>query len=295
MIPRVRLGRTGLEVGRLALGGFPFGGVNKAAGWDPFGEEGRATAVRTVQAALAAGINYIDTAPSYGQGNSESIIGLAAHDRRDRLVLATKVKYQGQSAADVTASVEASLKRLRTDRIDVIQFHGGAYSADDVDHILRGGPLEALQALRRRGLVRFLGFTVEEPWTARPLIACGQFDLMQVRYDLIYQSAALHVLDEATRADMGVTVMRPMTSGIFQRIAEFLAPRWQEAHDLYEVCLKYVLSDGRVHAANVGMRWPEEVQRNVKVVESFRPALDMAHLPRKTAGIYQSDDQRHGL
>ncbi|GAF77159.1 unnamed protein product, partial [marine sediment metagenome] len=75
MIPRARFGRTGLEVTRLALGGYPFGGVNRARGWDPFSPDGRAGAIRTIHAALDAGINYIDTAPSYGEGNSESIVG----------------------------------------------------------------------------------------------------------------------------------------------------------------------------------------------------------------------------
>src|SRR5512136_409672 len=94
MIPRVRFGRTGLTVTRLALGGYPFGGVNRARGWDPFTAEGRSTAAATLRAALDAGINYIDTAPSYGDGNSESIIGEALAGRRDAVVLATKVGYR---------------------------------------------------------------------------------------------------------------------------------------------------------------------------------------------------------
>ncbi|HUU69051.1 MAG TPA: aldo/keto reductase, partial [Planctomycetota bacterium] len=65
MLPHVRFGRTGLVVTRIGLGGFPFGGVNRARGWDPFSSSGRATAIETVRAALAAGINYIDTAPGY--------------------------------------------------------------------------------------------------------------------------------------------------------------------------------------------------------------------------------------
>jgi predicted aldo/keto reductase-like oxidoreductase len=162
-----------------------------------------------------------------------------------------------------------------------------------VSHILNEGLLDALESLRQRQLVRFIGFTVEEPWTARPLIASGRFDLMQVRYNLIYQSAALHVLNEARAADMGVAVMRPLTSGILQRLAESLAPRWQQAHDLYEVALKFVLSDSRVHVANVGMRWPAEVAANVALAESFTPSFDMANLPRLTAEIYRTDDQRH--
>jgi len=289
MLPKTRLGRTNLEVTRLGLGGYPFGGVNRARGWDPFTPEGRATAIRTIHAALDAGINCIDTAPSYGKGNSESIIGEATAGRREEFVLATKVSAWEESAARVAASVEESLRRLHTDVIDIIQFHGGMFEAEDVTRLLSW--VEVLAGLRDRGLVRFLGFTVEEPWTARPLIASGAFDMLQVRYNLIYQSAAEHVLNEARAQDMGVTVMRPLTSGVFPRLAGYLAPRWTEMHDLHAVALKFVLSDSRVHVANVGMRWPEEVAKNVALAESFRPEFDMADLPRGTAAIYQTDDE----
>ena len=293
MIPRVRFGRTGLKVTRIALGCFPFGGVNRARGWDPFTPEGRATAISTVHAALDASINYIDTAPSYGKGNSESIVGEAVEGRREKCYLATKVGYRGLSAEQVMHSVEASRERLRTDVIDVIQFHGGMYTQDDIDHILDDGLLDALELLRVRGRVGFIGFTVEEPWTARPLVDSGRFDVIQVRYDLIYQAAALHVLNEARRTDMGVAVMRPMTSGIFQRLAGYLAPEWDEARNLYEVALKFVLSDSRVHVANVGMRWPWEVEKNVGLAGTFEPPFDVAELPRMTAEIYRTEDEMH--
>ncbi|MBL7199210.1 MAG: aldo/keto reductase [Anaerolineae bacterium] len=292
MNPKVRFGRTGLHVTRLALGGYPFGGVNRARGWDPFTSEGRSLAIETIHAALDAGINLIDTAPGYGDGNSESIIGEATQGRRDQFFLATKVGYRG-SADEVKSSVEASLERLRTDAIDIIQFHGGMYTEEEVRHILDDGLLDALLMLRVQGVVRHVGFTVEEPWTARPLVATGLFDVMQVRYNLIYQGAALHALNEAREADMGVSVMRPMTSGILQRMAGYIAPGWQGAHDLYEVALKFVLSDSRVHVANVGMRWPREVAANVALVESFEPSFDMANLPRMTAHIYRTDDEMH--
>lgn len=293
MIPTVRFGKTELQVTRLALGGFPFGGVNLARDWDPFTPEGRAQAVETIHAALDAGITLFDTAPGYGDGNSESIVGEALKGRRDAITLATKVGYRG-SAADVRASVEASLRRLDTDVIDVIQFHGGMYTEEEVRHVFDDGLVAMLETLRAEGKVRFLGFTVEEPWTARPLIASGAFDVMQVRYNLIYQAAALHVLNQAQEADMGISVMRPMTSGIFQRLTHYLAPAWQEAHDLYEVALKFVLSDSRVHVANVGMRWPHEVAANVAVASTFEPPFDMAALPRMTAHIYKTEDEMAG-
>lgn len=291
MLPKVRYGKTELQVTRIGLGGYPFGGVNLARGWNPFTAEGRMTAIRTIHAALDAGINYLDTAPGYGDGNSESIIGEATQGRREQFILATKVAYAGITAAQVTASVEASLRRLRTEYLDIVQFHGGAYEASDIEHILTDGLLDALLALREKGFLRYIGFTTEEPWSARPLIACGQFDMCQLCYNLIYQSAALHALNEARQHDLGVAVMRPFTSGIFQRLASILAPEWQQAHDLYEVALKFLLSDSRVHVANLGMRWPEEVLTNVAIAEAFNPAYDMAELPRFTATIYQTDDE----
>ncbi len=291
MIPQTRFGKTNLSVTRIALGGYPFGGVNHVRDWDPFSPAGRQTAIATVHAALDAGINYIDTAPSYGDGNSESIIGEAIQQRRNQFTLATKVGYRNLTAVDVTTSVENSLRRLRTDVIDVIQFHGGMYTDAEVSHIRNDGLIDALVQLRDGGKVRFLGFTVEEPWTAQPLIASGAFDVIQVRYNLIYQAAALHVLNQAKAADLGVATMRTMTSGMLQRIAQQLAPGWQDAHDLYTVALQFVLSDSRVHLPIVGMRWPEEVARNVALVEGFEPVYDMAGLPRLTAGIYQSEDE----
>ena len=290
-LPKVRLGRTGLEVTRIGLGGFPFGGVNHARDWDPFTPDGRLAAIEVVHAALEAGINYIDTAPAYGKGNSESIIGEALVGRRSRVTLATKVGYRDATAESVSRSVEQSLQRLRTDTIDLIQFHGGMYTKPQADLILDGGLLDALVKLRDEGKVRFLGFTVEDPWTGLQLLESGHFDVVQVRYNLIYQAAALHLLDKATEADVGVTVMRPMTSGILQRIASCISPEWQQARDLYEVALKFVLSDSRVHVANVGMRWVEEVERNVRLASSYVPPVDMADIPRMTAGIYQAEDE----
>jgi aryl-alcohol dehydrogenase-like predicted oxidoreductase len=293
-LEKIPFGSTGLTVARIGLGGYPFGGRQLSAGWDPWTPEGRNSALATIRRAMERGVNYMDTAPGYGDGNSESIFGEALKGRRDRAILATKCGWKDLSAAQVRESVHASLKRLLTDYADVIQFHGGMFEPQDAEHILNGGPLDALERLQAEGAARFIGFTAEEPWTARPLIASGRFQVAQIRYNLIYQGAALHVLNEAQAAGMGVTVMRPMTSGIFQRLVSFLAPEWGEAKDLYETALQFVLSDSRVHVANVGMRSPEEVDRNVDMAESFVPPLDVAELPRMTAGIYRKADEEAG-
>lgn len=288
MIARV-FGRSGLRVSPIGLGGFPFGGINRAAGWDPFADDGRRTAIATVHRALERGITYLDTAPSYGDGNSESIVGEALAGQRASVTLATKCAWK-LNAEGVLRSLEDSLRRLRTDYVDVLQLHGGMFTTEDVQHILEGGPLEGLRRARQQGKVRFIGFTAEEPWTARPLIASGAFDVVQLRYNLIYQAAALHALDAARAAGLGVAIMRPMTSGMLQRILRFLKPEWP-GEDIYTVALQFVLSDSRVHVANVGMRWPAEVDRNVDLVEAFWPPTDFADLPRLTAGIYRVEDE----
>ncbi|MGH2355194.1 MAG: aldo/keto reductase [Chloroflexota bacterium] len=293
MMEQRTLGRTEVRVTPIGLGGYPFGGINRAAGWDPFTAEGRKSAIATIHRAIERGINYVDTAPSYGNGNSEAIYGeaLAQDGKRQQVTLATKCRWQG-AGEDVIRSVERSLERLRTDVIDVIQFHGGMFAEADVRHILEDGPLEAFWALRQQGKARFLGFTCEEPWSARPLIASGQFDVAQLRYNLIYQGAALHALNEARDQRMGVAVMRPLTSGILQRALRFLKPEWPE-QDVYALALKYVLADSRVHVANVGMRWPHEVEANVALASSFMPpqGFDVAGLPRMTAQVYRVADE----
>ncbi|MEK3722550.1 aldo/keto reductase [Paenibacillus sp. FSL H8-0034] len=289
------LGKTQLQVSRIALGGYPFSGVNKANGWDPYSSEGRATAIRTIHTALDAGINYIDTAPSYGNGHSESIIGDVLKTRRDDCYLATKVGWKGLDKAAVIKSVEESLSRLQTDYVDVIQFHGGMYTAADTHHILNDGPLEALESLKSQGKVRWLGLTTEEPFSALDLVETGHFSVVQPCYNIIYQSAALHLLKKTAEKNIGVAVMRPMTSGIFQRTLEHLEPQVLAATDVYALCLKFLLSDSRVDVLNIGMRWPEEVEQNIRLLDAFNPSVDVSDIPRLTARIYQTDDERKGV
>lgn len=289
-LKKIAFGNTELQVSRIGLGGYPFSGVNRARDWDPYSATGRLTVLATIHRALDLGINYIDTAPGYGDGHSERLIGEVMRTRRDECVVATKVGWKGLDRVAVKESVRGSLERLGTSYVDVAQFHGGMYSEEDYTHIVHGGPLEALRELRQSGEIRFIGLTAEEPWTARPFLASGEFQVVQLAYNLIYQSAALHALDEARQRGIGVVTMRTMTSGILQRILQSLAPEWPQVRDPYEVCLDFVLSDPRVHVALVGMRWPEEVEHNVRLIEAFEPRLDVSVVPRLTAGIYGMED-----
>ncbi|MDR1060921.1 MAG: aldo/keto reductase [Clostridiales bacterium] len=288
---KVRFGGTDMDVFKIALGGYPFAGVNKAQGWDPYSPEGKKEAIATINAALDGGINYIDTAPGYGEGHSETLIGEVMRERRQSCYLATKCPWGG-GAREVVQSLEASLKRLRCDYVDVLQLHGGRFSPEDQRHILEEGPLEGLREAKARGLARYVGVTVEEPWTAIPFVEAGAFDVIQICYNLIRQSAGQHLLDRCAESGIAVCAMRPLTSGIFQRELEHLAPGWLENGEAFRVCMAFILSDSRVHMANVGMRWRREVEANIEFARRFEPAYDIASTPRLTQHIYESDDRR---
>lgn len=286
-----KLGRTGLEVSPIAIGGAAFTYVQQSTGWDPMSEDGRKVVHATLNAALDQGINYVDTAPAYGNGYSETLVGEVMKTRRQDCVLASKVWYE-HDRQGVIDSVEQSLTRLQTDHIDILQVHGRMYTPAEVEHILHGGPLDALVELREAGKIGHIGVTTEEPWTVIPFLEHEAVEVYQIAYNIIYQAAARHFLIEAAKVDAGVVTMRTMTSGIFQREAALLAPEWQSARDLYEVALKFVLSDSRVHAGIVGMRWPEEVKQNVELLAGWEPTADFAAMPRLTFEVYKADDEQ---
>jgi len=287
------LGGTGLQVSPIAIGGAAFTYVHESSGWNPRTEEGAGVVVDTLNACLDQGINYIDTAQAYGDGYSETLIGRVMKDRRAECVIASKAWYHLDERG-IEESVRGSLERLQTDDIDLLQIHGRIFTVDDVNHVINGGPLRALVKLRDRGVIGHIGITSEEPWTVIPFLAHPDIEVYQVAYNLIYQGAAQHFLPQAAEAGVGVVTMRTMTSGIFQREATLLAPEWQAAHDLYEAALKFVLSDSRVHAGIVGMRWPHEVEQNIKLIDNWEPTVDFADMPRVTFGVYQAEDAQRG-
>ena len=283
-----KLGRTGLEVSPIAIGGAAFTYVQQSQGWDPKSEEGRKTVYATLNACLDNGINYVDTAPAYGDGYSETLVGEVMKTRRKDCVLASKVWYELDHDG-VVDSVHQSLKRLNTDYIDILQIHGRMYSPKEVSHIFEGGPLEALLKLKQQGKIGHIGITTEEPWTVIPFLAHEAVEVFQIAYNFIYQAAARHFLIEAAKVNAGVVTMRTMTSGILQREMRFLAPHIS-SQDLYEAALKFVLSDSRITAGIVGMRWPREVEQNVQLVNGWNPPTDFAAMPRLTFEVYKAED-----
>ncbi len=272
------LGRTGLKVSEIGFGGAQVGIPNYMETWDPQGAREQQTILDALNRALDLGLNYLDTAPAYGEGTSEEVLGRVVARRRDEIVLATKLTdYDGKS---VIESAENSLRRLQTDVIDLLQFHGGDYEKDDLDTIFDGGGIEALHKLRDEGKIRFLGFTAERPsGGVSALIASGAFDAMQIRYNFTYQGACdfinpRGVMREAEDQNMGIAIMRPLTSGIVQRLLPKAFPQLADA-DLSAFLLNYVLSNPLVDVAIIGMRRVEEVERNNALSDDTALRLDL--------------------
>jgi uncharacterized protein len=115
--------------------------------------------VRIMHAAIDAGINFLDNAWEYHDGESEKRMGLAIADRRDSVFLMTKVCTHGRGAKVAMRQLHESLRRLRTDYLDLWQIHECVYDNDPERHFTRGGVVEALDRAKREGKVRYVGFT----------------------------------------------------------------------------------------------------------------------------------------
>ncbi len=281
-------GRTGVPVSALGFGGAPAGLSGYIAPWDAADEASQAAVARAVRVALDQGITYFDTAPGYGGGISEEVIGRALGADRARVFLATKTPGSRWHPAGIRAELEASLRRLGTDYVDLLQFHGGWYTAEAAAQILEQGGLDTYERLRDEGKVRFLGFTAEGPNGAvERLVATGRFDALMMCFNLIYQTPGAYrnrtlppetVLSQARAQAMAILTMRTLTSGVFQRWLGQIAPAVLDAVDWNAALLGYVLSHPQVDVALVGMRSEDEVMRNVQLVDSGDFRIDMAAL-----------------
>ncbi|MFB6135531.1 MAG: aldo/keto reductase [Halobacteriaceae archaeon] len=275
----VEFGDTGERVSRLGFGGAPAGLENYLDEYDPGDPRARREVVEAIRRALELGVNYFDTAPGYGDGTSEELFGEALADEdEDDVFVATKVDLGDRD--HVRSSVEASLDRLRRDRIDLLQVHGSSYSPAEVETVLEGGTLAEMEALREEGKVGYLGFTSEDNNPAvYDLLDRGTFDALQLNYNLIFQhpyvpDRPFGTLFEAEDRGLGTVTMRTTTSGIFQSWVEEVNP--DNEFDYTPALIQFVLSNPLVDVALVGMRTAEIVEENVEIVadESGRVDID---------------------
>ncbi|MBV9172717.1 MAG: aldo/keto reductase [Chloroflexi bacterium] len=281
-------GRTSQAVSALGFGGGPAGVPNYLVRWDSSAEQNQRQIERAVRRALERGITYFDTAPGYGGGISEEVIGRALGADRHRVFLATKTPASARTPDGIRSSLERSLALLRTDYVDLLQFHGSWYNHQDVTQILDQGGLETYQRLREEGRIRFLGFTSEGPGgPIEHLIDSDGFDALLICFNFIYQSPGAYrnrdlpqqtILSQARARGMGTATMRTLTSAIFQRWIRAVAPGVADQVDWNAALLAFNLSHPQVDVAVIGMRSEEEVNRNVDCVESNAYRVDLGEL-----------------
>lgn len=203
-IPKRSLGRTGLEVSALGIGGYHLGSADSDA-----------EATQIVNEALDAGVNFFDNAWEYHQGLSEERLGRALKGKRDRAVVMTKVCTHGRDKNVAMRQLEESLTRLQTDHLDVWQIHEVIYE-DDPDLIFApNGAAEALLEAKRQGKVRFVGFTGhKDPSIHLKMLSHNfPFDTVQMPLnclDATFRSFESNVLPEVNRRGIAALGMKSL-------------------------------------------------------------------------------------
>jgi len=203
-IPRRPFGTSGELVSALALGGYHLGLVGN-----------QREAIRIVHAAIDAGITFMDNAWEYHEGESEEILGKALVGRRDQVFLMTKVCTHGRDRAVAMRQLTQSLRRLKTDHLDLWQVHECVYPNDPERHFAPGGVIEALAEAKEQGLVRYVGFTGHKlPEIHLAMLAYGfPFDSVQMPlncFDATFRSFEHEVLPEARRQGLAILGMKSM-------------------------------------------------------------------------------------
>lgn len=210
-----KLGYTDLHLSTVGLGTWAIGGGGWAYGWGP---QDDADSIRTIQRALDLGINWIDTAAVYGLGHSEEIVGKAIRGRRDQVVIATKcglvwdegstTPYGRLKAWSVRQEVEASLRRLNVDVIDLYQIHW-PNPEEDIEEAWA-----TIADLVREGKIRYAGvsnFSVEQ---MKRIQSIHPIASLQPPYNMLRREIEAEILPFCAANDIGVIVYSPMASGM---------------------------------------------------------------------------------
>ena len=268
---RRRLGHTGIAVSALGFGASEFGQKRTAL----------KMAASILESALDNGLNVIDTAACYG--NSEELIGRAVGHRRKDFYILTKcghasgLRFEDWTPALIEPSIDRSLKRLRTDYLDIVQLH----SCDEQQ--LRQGELTvALQRARDKGKLRYIGYSGDGK-AALYAAQCGAFDTIQISLSIADQEAIETVLPLARKRNLGVIAKRPIANaawldGSWWSLGSYSRPYRQrlrklnydflsrDAKEAVATALRFTLTVPGVHSAIVGTTKPSRWQQNAALL-----------------------------
>jgi predicted aldo/keto reductase-like oxidoreductase len=269
-IPRRKLGKTGVEVAILGIGGSHLGETKDEA-----------EAIRIVHEALDAGVNFFDNAWEYHDGVSEQRLGKALQGRRDKAFVMTKVCTHGRDATVAMKQLEDSLKRLGTDHLDLWQIHECVYFDDPERHFAPGGVVAALDKAKQQGKVRFVGFTGHKhPDIHLAMLAKDYpFDSCQMPlncFDASFRSFEQRVLPEVNRRGMAALGMKSL-SGSGEPV--------QKGAVSAEEALRYAMSLP-VSLTISGVDSLDVLHQNLGIARGFRPmtARELEALRRRVAG-----------
>ena len=278
-------GKTGLGVSRLGLGLAEIPRHGESYSDLP-------NAGRVLNNALDGGINFLDTAACYGE--TEAMIGGSVAHRRDEYTLATKCGHvtggatgEDWSARLIEESIDRSLKRLRTDHVDLVQLHSCS-----IEVLERGEAIEALMKAREVGKTRFVGYSGDNE-DARWAVDSGHFDSLQTSFNVVDQHARTKGLFEAARSSgVGVIIKRPIANGVWRRdtspyqyadeyfrrarMVQDMGPIEDEPEDPLVTAMGFVLAQPEVDTVIVGTRNADHVASNIDIVESSLPISEAA-------------------
>ena len=273
-LPRRSLGRTGLDVTTLGYGAMELRNTQGAP------EVSATDAAALLNEVLDAGINLIDTSPDYGR--SEELIGQSIAHRRDEYVLASKCgcvpgapggAEHVHTAANVRAGVEQSLRRMRTDHLDIVQFHRSLTARE----FEQDGALAAALQLRDEGKVRFVGVSGTLP-NLDEQIAMGVFDIFQIPYSLLQRDHEA-VIARASAAGAGILIRGGVARGTpddwgrvyYMRSTSAMRDEWEQAKldelldgmSRLEFTLRFTLANEDLDTTIVGTANPAHLRDNL--------------------------------
>jgi uncharacterized protein len=256
-MPMRSFGKTGAKVSQLGLGGWHVG-VQKEV----------AESVRLIRMAMDHGINFLDNSNDYNEGQSEIRMGEAIQGRRDQVFLMTKHNFRDRKSA--LRDLEMSLKRLRTDHLDLWQFHS-IERVEDPDWLFaKNGAIEAAELARKQGKTRFIGFTGHKnpEFHLKMLGKAYAWDAVQMPLNVLdphFRSFERLVLPEAIKRNLGIVGMKPMA---FQN-----APKTGVITSIE--CLHYAMSLP-VSVTITGCETEERLRTALEAVSTFKPLSETA-------------------
>ena len=321
------LGKTDLRVSEIGFGAWAIGGKADAAG-TPFGwgRQSDDESLAAIRRARELGVNFFDTADSYGFGRSESLLGIVLSRKREDVVIATKVGVtrdpDGRLRKDfsrnhISHAVDGSLKRLRTDYIDLYQLHNPT-----LEELGRADIHEAMDRLQEVGKIRYWGVSVTTPEEGIEIVNRGWGYALQVLYNVLNQAPANELFPLAKEKGYGIIARVPLASGLLSgkfrpdtnfatddvrqnfltpRRLEEVLPRVDEAksiiggtaRSLAEGALRFVLANDAVSTTIPGSRNVRQVEMNASADE-VRIPQEIVDKLRNRLGDYNFY-QRHGI